>query len=93
MSHSDYLASFAMGKADSAMLEISWRDGKTTSMNVKSNRLYEITEPAGISQPARQGQGLLEARARHREVAPVAGDDPQLIERERRAPLVAGLAV
>ena len=30
MSHSDYEASFAMGKADSATLIIDWRDGRRT---------------------------------------------------------------
>lgn len=44
MSHSDYEASFAMGKADSATLVIDWRDGRrTTIANVHRNRLYEIT--------------------------------------------------
>jgi enediyne biosynthesis protein E4 len=45
MSHSDYQASFAMGKSDSATLEIDWRDGRQTRiMGVKPNRMYEITE-------------------------------------------------
>jgi hypothetical protein len=48
MSHSDYLASFAMGAADSAMLEIAWRDGKRTEMVVRANRLYEITDATAL---------------------------------------------
>ena len=44
LSHSDYAASFAMGKADSATLVIDWRDGRRTTIgNVRPNRLYEIT--------------------------------------------------
>jgi len=44
MSHSDYEASFAMGKSDSATLVIDWRDGRRTTMaGVRPNRLYEIT--------------------------------------------------
>lgn len=44
MSHSDYLASFAMGKADTATLEIDWRDGRHSVIHgVRPNRLYEIT--------------------------------------------------
>ncbi|HEX7938416.1 MAG TPA: FG-GAP-like repeat-containing protein, partial [Gemmatimonadaceae bacterium] len=45
LSHSDYEASFAMGRADNATLEIEWRDGaRTVLRDVKPNRLYEITE-------------------------------------------------
>jgi hypothetical protein len=44
MSHSDYDVSFAMGRADSATIEIDWRDGyKSTIRNVRPNRLYEVT--------------------------------------------------
>jgi len=44
MSHSDYERTFAMGRADSATLEVAWRDGsKTLLHNVRPNRLYEIT--------------------------------------------------
>ena len=44
MSHSDYERTFAMGRADSATLEVEWRDGsKTLLHNVRPNRLYEIT--------------------------------------------------
>jgi hypothetical protein len=43
MSHSDYLASFAMGTSDSATVEVTWRDGKVTTLIVRANRLYEIT--------------------------------------------------
>ncbi len=45
MSHSDYEVSLAMGKSDSATLEIDWRDGRRTTLHgVKPNRLYEITQ-------------------------------------------------
>jgi hypothetical protein len=44
MSHSDYEASFAMGKSDSASLEIDWCDGRRTTLSVKKNRVYEITQ-------------------------------------------------
>ncbi|MEP7001398.1 MAG: FG-GAP-like repeat-containing protein [bacterium] len=44
LSHSDYEASFAMGKSDSATLVIRWRDGRVTTINnVRPNRLYEVT--------------------------------------------------
>ena len=44
LSHSDYEASFAMGKSDSAVLVIDWRDGRRTRIgNVRPNRLYEVT--------------------------------------------------
>jgi hypothetical protein len=51
LSHSDYEASFAMGKSDSATLVVKWRDGRqTTIANARPNRLYEITmETAGPS--------------------------------------------
>ena len=43
MSHSDYEASFAMGKSDSATLVVDWRDGRRTTIGaVRPNRLYEI---------------------------------------------------
>jgi hypothetical protein len=47
MSHSDYLLSFAMGTADSATLDVSWRDGRKTSMVVRANREYEVTDATG----------------------------------------------
>jgi enediyne biosynthesis protein E4 len=51
MSHSDYEVSLAMGKSDSAMLEIDWRDGRRTTLHgVKPNRLYEISQ-ATAAQP------------------------------------------
>jgi enediyne biosynthesis protein E4 len=44
MSHSDYEASFAMGKSDSATIVVDWRDGRRTALvGVRPNRLYEIT--------------------------------------------------
>jgi hypothetical protein len=49
MSHSDYLASFAMGAADSATLEIAWRDGRRTEMTVRANRLYEISDATALT--------------------------------------------
>ena len=45
MAHSDYEASFAMGASDSATIEVTWRDGrKTTIGGVRANRAYEIEE-------------------------------------------------
>jgi hypothetical protein len=44
LSHSDYLASFAMGAAKRATLEIEWRDGRRTEMSVEPGRSYEVTE-------------------------------------------------
>ncbi|HEV8499643.1 MAG TPA: FG-GAP-like repeat-containing protein, partial [Gemmatimonadaceae bacterium] len=53
MSHSDYEASFAMGKADSATLVIDWRDGRRTAIaGVRPNRLYEITTATATQRPA-----------------------------------------
>jgi hypothetical protein len=44
LSHSDYTMSFAMGSATDATLEITWRDGRRTTLeHVKPNRLYEVT--------------------------------------------------
>lgn len=45
LSHSDYLATFAMGTSQSARLVIDWRDGRRTTIEgVKPNRLYEVTD-------------------------------------------------
>jgi enediyne biosynthesis protein E4 len=45
LSHSDYLASFATGEADSVRIEVVWRDGSRTVVGEgRPNRLYEITE-------------------------------------------------
>lgn len=45
LSHSDYETSFAMGTSPAATLEITWRDGRrTTLQDVRPNRLYEITQ-------------------------------------------------
>ncbi|CAN5160705.1 VCBS repeat-containing protein [soil metagenome] len=53
LSHSDYEASFAMGKSDSATLVIQWRDGqRTTIEHVRANRLYEVTESASAATPS-----------------------------------------
>ena len=47
MSHSDYVASFAMGTSDSATLVVQWRDGRrTTIAGVRGNRMYEIRASA-----------------------------------------------
>jgi hypothetical protein len=49
MSHSDYEASFAMGKSDSATLVIDWRDGRRTTIpGVRPNRHYEITTSTAV---------------------------------------------
>jgi hypothetical protein len=52
LSHSDHLASFAMGtgSSDSARLVIDWRDGRRSVISgVRSNRLYEITAATATS--------------------------------------------
>src|SRR6185436_6036359 len=55
MSHSDYEASFAMGKSDTATITVDWRDGRRTTISgVKPNREYEITM-AGARARARAG--------------------------------------
>ncbi len=53
MSHSDYLASFAMGKSSTATLVVDWRDGQhSTIPDIRPNRLYEIPEPPKSSHGA-----------------------------------------
>jgi hypothetical protein len=53
MSHSDYEASFAMGKSDSATIVVDWRDGRrTTITGVRPNREYEITQTTAGARPA-----------------------------------------
>ncbi len=52
LSHSDPLASFAMGASDSARLVVDWRDGRrTTITGVRANRLYEVTSAAAVVPP------------------------------------------
>ncbi len=49
MSHSDYVASFAMGTSDSATLVVQWRDGRrTTIVGVRGNRMYEVRASASV---------------------------------------------
>lgn len=48
MSHSDYLASFATGAADSVTITVTWRDGRRSVLaGARPNRLYEITGEVG----------------------------------------------
>jgi len=59
LSHSDYEMSFAMGKADSARLEVTWRDGRRTVLAVRPNRLYELTPAtATVSAPSPNADSL-----------------------------------
>ncbi|MEP6781946.1 MAG: FG-GAP-like repeat-containing protein, partial [Gemmatimonadaceae bacterium] len=54
MSHSDYTASFAMGKSDSASLVVVWRDGRrSTIAGVRPNRYYEISAASAVRTAAR----------------------------------------
>jgi hypothetical protein len=54
LSHSDYEASFAMGRADSATVVVDWRDGRRTTIGgVRPNRLYEITPATASARPPR----------------------------------------
>ena len=49
MSHSDYEATFAMGAAASATIQVDWRDGRRSIIrDVKPNRVYEITTKTAI---------------------------------------------
>ncbi len=53
LSHSDYLLSFAMGRSDSARLEITWRDGRRTTVpRVRANREYEVSQKDAVAKPA-----------------------------------------
>ena len=59
LSHSDYLASFAMGRSLSATLVVDWRDGRTTVIGgVRPNREYEITAATAA---ARADTGVTDA--------------------------------
>ena len=50
MSHSDYQTAFAMGTADTATLEVEWRDGRRTTISgVRANRLYEISDSGAVA--------------------------------------------
>lgn len=65
MSHSDYLASFAMGK-DSATIVVVWRDGRRTTIHgVKPNREYEIGREGAVAiaaaAPSRRGPAAVRA--------------------------------
>ena len=52
LSHSDYEASFAMGRSDSATIVVDWRDGRRTTIGgVRPNRLYEITTSTAVARP------------------------------------------
>ncbi len=73
MSHSDYEVSLAMGKSDSATLEVDWRDGRRTTLGgVKPNRLYEISQTGAPSVPVHRSTGP--------PVHPSASDDSTLFE-------------
>ena len=65
LSHSDYLASFATGTADSVTIEIRWRDGRRTTIpGARPNRVYEVTTATAVappdSPPAAPGPPLFE---------------------------------
>ncbi|MFN2316596.1 MAG: VCBS repeat-containing protein, partial [Gemmatimonadales bacterium] len=53
LSHSDYLASFATGEADSVTIEVTWRDGRRSVVSgARPGREYEITTAAPAAPPA-----------------------------------------
>jgi hypothetical protein len=53
LSHSDYLASFATGDADSVTIVVDWRDGRRTTIpGAAPDRLYEITTATAVMPPA-----------------------------------------
>jgi hypothetical protein len=59
LAHSDPVASFAMGTADSATLVVEWRDGRrTTIAGVRPNRHYEV-RPDGAVVPTPPPPGLV----------------------------------
>ncbi|MGH7562131.1 MAG: FG-GAP-like repeat-containing protein [Gemmatimonadales bacterium] len=68
LSHSDYLASFATGDADTVTIVVDWRDGRRSVLPAaRTNRLYEITAatatarvPADSLGPARAASPLFE---------------------------------
>ena len=65
LSHSDYLMSFAMGRSDSARLEITWRDGRRTTIpRVRANREYEVTQKNAGAKPASDSAADANASAR-----------------------------
>lgn len=50
LSHSDYLASFATGTADSVTIEVHWRDGRRSVIHgARPNREYEITTATAVA--------------------------------------------
>ena len=54
LSHSDYAATFAMGLAASATLEVAWRGGRRTVIrDVRPNRLYEVTTSTATQRAVR----------------------------------------
>ncbi len=49
LSHSDYLASFATGKAAQVAIEVDWRDGRRSNIqSARPNRLYEISQSSAV---------------------------------------------
>lgn len=46
LSGSDALQSFATGKDSSVTIEVRWRDGKSSRIQARANRVYEIDETA-----------------------------------------------
>ena len=74
LSHSDYAASFAMGKADSATIEVAWRDGRRTTIGgVRPNRLYEITMATAKPATGDSSSGAATANALFEDVTPELG--------------------
>jgi hypothetical protein len=53
LSHSDYLASFATGNAARVTIQVTWRDGRRTTIeDAVPNRLYEISSAEASAAPA-----------------------------------------
>ena len=104
LSHSDYLASFAMAGSDSATLVVDWRDGRRTTIDgVRPNREYEITSatasaPGGRDSAAGAGKPPLfedatSALAGHSHVDPAFDDwERQLLLPNSLAQLGPGVA-
>lgn len=53
MSHSDYQAGFATGSAERVTIQVTWRDGRVTTLtDAVPGRLYEITAATASAAPA-----------------------------------------
>ncbi|MEP6620607.1 MAG: FG-GAP-like repeat-containing protein [bacterium] len=74
MSHSDYLASFATGKADKVTIQVEWRDGRRSVIaDAKPNRLYEVTTATAKPVTPMADSAAVKATALFEDVTPQLG--------------------